>query len=57
MFYLVVDEQIISINPERIYTMCPRCAKLFPVDLEEIIKDGGDLNSTQVFCEECSKNK
>lgn len=57
MFYLINNNEITEINPEKIYTICPNCGTPFKVDLEDIIRNDGDLLSTQVFCEECSKNK
>lgn len=55
MFYLINNNEIAEINPEKIYTICPNCGTPFKVDLEDIIRNDGDLLSTQVFCEECSE--
>lgn len=61
MFY--VKEKIsdtaetkIEINDENVFSICPKCGKEVQVNLEDVISDEeGDLCSTAVLCEECSK--
>lgn len=44
----------VEINDENVFCICPRCGNEVQVNLEEILKDG-DLFSTQVYCDTCSK--
>lgn len=61
MFY--VKEKIsstaetkIEINDENVFCICPKCGREVQVNLEDVMIDGkGDLCSTAVLCEECSK--
>jgi len=61
MFY--VKEKIndsmevsIEINDENVFCTCPGCGNDVKVDLSEVFADGdGDLFSTGVYCDECSR--
>lgn len=44
MFYLLHKRKLLPIDPDRIYTFCPRCGTLHAVD----------LCATNVYCEDCS---
>ena len=54
MFYLLGKKKLRPIDPDRIYTYCPRCGVLHAVDLQAEIADG-DLNllTTNVYCDDC----
>ena len=54
MFYLLHKRKLLPIDPDRIYTFCPRCGTLHAVDLQAEIADG-DLNllTTNVYCDDC----
>lgn len=55
MFYLLHKRRLLALDPDRIYTFCPRCGVLHAVDLSEVFADGdGDLCATNVYCEDCS---
>lgn len=55
MFYLLHKRKLLPIDPDRIYTFCPRCGTLHAVDLTEVFADGDvDLCGTNVYCEDCS---
>lgn len=45
----------VNIYPENVYTICPRCGKEHNVCLSCILKNGGDLERTSVYCKECSE--
>lgn len=61
MFY--VKEQLsdsmevsIEINDENVFCTCPGCGDEVRVDLSEVFDDGkGDLFSTGVYCDKCSR--
>ena len=56
MFYLLHKRKLLPIDPDRIYTFCPRCGTLHAVDLQAEIADGDfDLLDTLTYCDECSK--
>ena len=47
-----------EINSENIFTVCPECGAEHAVDLVDILSGGNaDLNSTRVYCHECSKKR
>lgn len=54
MFYILHKRKLLPIDPDRIYTFCPRCGALHAVDLQAEIADG-DLNllTTNVYCDDC----
>lgn len=54
MFYILHKRKLLPIDPDRIYTFCPRCGVLHAVDLQEEIADGDfDLLATGVYCPDC----
>lgn len=54
MFYLLHKRKLNPIDPDRIYTFCPRCGTLHAVDLQAEIADGDcDLLGTSVYCPDC----
>ena len=56
MFYLLHKRKLLPIDPDRIYTFCPRCGTLHAVDLQAEIADGDcDLLGTSIYCDECGK--
>lgn len=62
MFYVkteINDETTIKteITDENVFTVCPECGVEFPVDLHEVIENGGDLYGTAVYCPKCSAEK
>lgn len=39
---------------------CPQCGREHDLDIEtvaSIINDGGDLGSTDIFCQECTRSR
>lgn len=55
MFYLKDNGKKLPISCDNVYTTCPQCGREHKVDLEEILEmEDTDLDSTQVYCEECS---
>ena len=49
-------EVTIEINDENVFCRCPICGREVLVDLEDVLGDGrGDLFSTSVMCEDCSR--
>ena len=56
MFYILHKRRLIPIDPDRIYTYCPRCGTLHAVDLQAEIADGDcDLLDAFTYCDECGK--
>ena len=56
MFYLLHKRRLLALDPDRIYTFCPRCGVLHAVDLSEVFADGdGDLCATNVYCEDAAR--
>ena len=58
MFYILHKRKLIPIDPDRVYTYCPRCGVLHAVDLQSIIEAEGedfDLLKTIDYCAECSQ--
>ena len=54
MFYLLGKNKLHAIDPDRIYTYCPRCGTLHAVDLQAEISDGDcDLLTTGIYCDDC----
>lgn len=54
MFYILHKRKLVPIDPDRVYTFCPRCNTLHAVDLQAEIADGDcDLLTTRVYCDEC----
>ena len=54
MFYLLHKRKLLPIDPDRIYTFCPRCGTLHAVDLHAEISDGDcDLLTTGIYCDDC----
>ena len=54
MFYLLHKRKLLPIDPDRIYTFCPRCGTLHAVDLQAEIADGDfNLLTTNVYCDDC----
>lgn len=54
MFYLLHKRKLLPIDPDRIYTFCPRCGVLHAVDLQAEISDGDcDLLGTSIYCDDC----
>ena len=41
MFYLLEKKKLHAIDPDRIYTYCPRCGVLHAVDLQERLRTDG----------------
>lgn len=55
MFYLKDNGKKLPISCDNVYTICPQCGREHKIDLEEILESGEhDLDTTQVYCEECS---
>lgn len=60
MFYLLGKNKLHAIDPDRIYTYCPRCGVLHAVDLQTVIETAGpefDLCKTAVYCHDCSRDE
>ena len=60
MFYLLGKNKLHAIDPDRIYTYCPRCGTLHAVDLQSLIETAGpefDLCKTAVYCSDCSRDE
>lgn len=60
MFYLLHKKKLLAIDPDRIYTFCPRCGTLHAVDLQTVIETAGpefDLCKTAVYCRDCSRDE
>lgn len=62
MFYVkkeIGSDMVIKIelNEDTVFGICPLCGAEVQVDLQEILENGGDLYSTMVACEKCSKRK
>lgn len=58
MFYLKDNGKKLPISCDNVYTTCPQCGREHKVDLEEILESGEhDLDTTQVYCEECSAQR
>lgn len=62
MFYVktnITDDVEIKVNlyDDEIFTQCTKCGKEIQVDTELLksILEDGDLASTSIYCEECSK--
>ena len=58
MFYILHKRKLLPIDPDRIYTFCPRCGTLHAVDLQSIIEAEGedfDLLKPIDYCAECSQ--
>ena len=54
MFYLLHKRKLLPIDPDRVYTFCPRCNTLHAVDLQAEIADGDfDLLGTSIYCDDC----
>lgn len=57
---LSVNDEVeirVPIYNDEIFTQCPGCGKEIQVEpdtLAEIIKDGGDMGGTSIYCKECS---
>lgn len=50
----------VPLYDDEIFTQCPGCGKEIQIDsnlLTDIIKDGGDMGGTSIYCEECSSKK
>ena len=61
MFYVKIKRDGVSvkaaIDVDNVFTECAGCGHEIPIDLEEMLKDDAcDLTTTQVFCDECSRN-
>lgn len=55
MFYLLHQKRLLPIKDDNTYTMCPRCGRLFQIDLGDVFADGdADLYGTSVYCNDCS---
>lgn len=50
-------EMKINLYDDEIYTQCAKCEKEIQIEKEELkqILENGDLASTSLFCEKCSK--
>lgn len=64
MFYVktnITDDVEIKVNlyDDEIFTQCIKCEKEIQVDTEFLksILEDGDLTSTSIYCEECSKSE
>ena len=58
MFYLLHKKKLLAIDPDRIYTFCPRCGTLHAVDLQSLIEIMGaefDLCKSAVYCHDCAQ--
>lgn len=44
-----------EITDENVFNRCPDCGCEHAVDLVAVIKGGGDLYGTSVYCDECAK--
>ena len=55
MFYILHKRKLIPIDPDRIYTFCPRCGTLHAVDPQAEISDGDCyLLTPGIYCDDCS---
>ena len=64
MFYVktnITDDVEIKVNlyDDEIFTQCLKCGKEIQVDTELFKKllEDGDLASTSIYCQECSKSE
>lgn len=60
MFYLLGKNKLHPIDPDRIYTYCPRCGVLHAVDLQSLIEVMGaefDLCKAAVYCRDCARDE
>ena len=60
MFYLLGKKKLHAIDPDRIYTYCPRCGTLHAVDLQTVIETAGpefDLCKAAVYCHDCAREE
>lgn len=62
MFYIKkkIDNDIelrVDLYDDEIYTKCPKCGKEINVETEDLklVLKEGDLSSSTLYCEECSK--
>ena len=47
----------IDVYGDEFYTRCPQCGKEINVDSEALHTKDTDFGSTQIFCNECSKDR
>lgn len=48
----------VDLYGDEFHSCCPNCGKEHDVlleDIADIVKNGGDLGGTSIFCSECSK--
>lgn len=58
MFYMKHKGKRLEINDDNVYAICPGCGKEEKVNLKDILScEHADLNSTAVYCEECSAQR
>lgn len=51
-----LTQEICDGDDGNVFTLCPGCGEEIHADLAEVFAHGGDLFSTETFCEKCSKN-
>ena len=56
MFFIKHHGKRVDLAEHEVYTYCPQCGKVHPVDLIEMAQSfpDFDLFSTAVYCKECS---
>ncbi|MDY3213872.1 MAG: hypothetical protein SOW77_01125 [Ruminococcus sp.] len=47
----------IELTADNIFTNCHECGTERCIDLEELLRSGGDLCSTKVYCSDCSARR
>lgn len=48
----------VQITDENVFTLCPKCGREIPIDLQELFEGGDvDLCGTTILCEECWKEE
>lgn len=47
----------IELTADNIFTNCHECGTEYCIDLEELLRNGGDLCSTKVYCSDCSARR
>lgn len=56
MFYMKKKRKKLPIE-DPIYTICPMCGCEHEIDITDVLTTGGDLYSTAVYCERCTRDR
>ena len=59
MCFIKLQGERVDLADHEVYTYCPQCGKVHPVDLIEMAQSfpDFDLFSTAVYCKECSQRR